>query len=127
MKNYLGNGASVYDYWNISLKQGGISRWGWAQNSLVTVDTEAKTFRYNFEYYLLKHLSHFVRPGAKRLDIRGWTGYDNLLAFVNPDQSIVIMMQNELCQALPVRVKAGDKVIAATLEADSFNTLVVRA
>ena len=71
MKHYLGNGASVYDYWNISLKQGGISRWGWAQNSLVPVDTEAKTFRYNFEYYLLKHLSHFVRPGAKRLDIRG--------------------------------------------------------
>jgi len=26
-----------------------------------------------------------------------------------------------------VRVKAGDKVIAATLEADSFNTFVVRA
>jgi hypothetical protein len=24
------------------------------------------------------------------------------------------MMQNELCQELPVRVKAGDKVIAAT-------------
>jgi glucosylceramidase len=127
MKHYLGNGANVYDYWNISLKQGGISRWGWAQNSLVTVDMEAKTFRYNFEYYLLKHLSHFVRPGAKRLDIRGWSGYDNLLAFANPDQSVVIMMQNELCQALPVRVKAGDKVIAATLQADSFNTFVVRA
>ena len=93
----------------------------------MTVDTEAKTFRYNFEYYLLKHLSHFVRPGAKRLDVRGWSGYDNLLAFVNPDQSVVIMMQNELCQELPVRVKAGDKVIAATLEADSFNTFVVRA
>src|ERR1700675_4336667 len=26
--------------------------------------------------------------------------------------SVVIMMQNELCQELPVRVKAGDKVIA---------------
>ena len=64
MKHYLGNGANVYDCWNISLKQGGISRWGWAQNSLVTVDTEAKTFRYNFEYYLLKHLTHFVDVGA---------------------------------------------------------------
>ena len=126
MKHYLGNGASVYDYWNISLKQGGISRWGWAQNSLVTVDTEAKTFRYNFEYYLIKHLSHFVRPGAKRLDIQGWTGYDNLLAFANPDQSVVIMIQNELCQELPVRVKVGEKVIGASLEADSFNTFVVR-
>ena len=127
MKHYLNHGASVYNYWNISLKQGGVSRWGWAQNSLVTVDAEAKTFPYNFEYYLLKHLSHFVRPGAKRLDIQGLTGYDNLLAFTNPDRSVVIMMQNELCQGLPVRVKAGDQVIGATLEADSFNTFVVRA
>lgn len=127
MKHYLNHGASVYDYWNISLKQGGVGRWGWAQNSLVTVDTEAKTFRYNFEYYLLKHLSHFVQPGAKRLEIQGWTGYDNLLAFANPDRSVVIMMQNELCQELPVRVRAGDQVIAAALEADSFNTFVVRA
>jgi hypothetical protein len=35
-------------------------------------------------------------------------------------------MQNDLCQQLPVRVKVGDKVIACTLEADSFNTFVVR-
>jgi glucosylceramidase len=127
MKHYLNHGASVYDYWNISLKQGGVSRWGWAQNSLVTVDADARTFRYNFEYYLLKHISHFVRPGARRLELQGWTGYDNLLAFANPDRGVVIMVQNELCQEMPVRVKAGDQVIAATLEADSFNTFVVRA
>ena len=35
------------------------------------------------------------------------------------------MMQNDLCQEMPVRVKVGDKVIASTLEADSFNTFVV--
>jgi len=38
MKHYLRNGASAYLYWNVSLKKGGVSRWGWAQNSLVTVD-----------------------------------------------------------------------------------------
>lgn len=73
------------------------------------------------------HLSHFVQPGAKRVDTISLTGYENLLAFANPDQSVVILMQNDLCQELPVRVKAGDKVIAATLQADSLNTFVVRA
>jgi glucosylceramidase len=125
MKHYLENGASAYYYWNISLQQGGVSRWGWAQNSLVSVDTAAKTFKYNYEYYLMKHLSRFVKPGAKRLDIFGLTGYENLLMFANPDESLVIMMQNDLCQEMPVRVKVGDKVIASTLEADSFNTFVV--
>jgi glucosylceramidase len=126
MRDFLNNGASAYQYWNISLKQGGISRWGWAQNSLVTVDTAAKTFTYNYEYYLIKHFSRYVQPGAKRLDTFSLTGYENLLAFANPDESVVIVMQNDLCQELPVRVKAGDKVIAVTLPADSFNTFVVR-
>jgi glucosylceramidase len=93
----------------------------------VTIDTVARTYKHNYEYYLLKHISHFVRPGARRLDTFTLTGYDNLLAFANPDRSVVFMMQNDLCQELPVRVKAGEKVIGAILEADSFNTFVVHA
>ena len=54
------------------------------------------------------------------------SGYENLLAFANPDNSFVIVMQNDLCEDLPVRVKVGEKVLAATLQADSFNTLVIR-
>jgi glucosylceramidase len=127
LKRFLENGVSAYHYWNISLKEGGVSRWGWAQNSLVTVDTVARTYKYNYEYYLLKHLSHFVKPGAKRLDTFTLTGYENLLAFANPDETVVILMQNDLGQELPVRVKVGEKVIGATLEADSFNTFVLQA
>ena len=125
MKDFLNNGASAYYYWNISLKGGGISRWGWAQNSLVTVDAATKTFKYNYEYYLLKHLSRFVQRGARRLDTISLTGYENLLAFLNPDNSVVILIQNDLSQDLPVRVKVSNKVIAATLQADSFNTFVL--
>ncbi|HEY5811896.1 MAG TPA: glycoside hydrolase family 30 beta sandwich domain-containing protein, partial [Terrimicrobiaceae bacterium] len=126
MRDFFNNGTSAYYYWNVSLNEGGISRWGWAQNSLVTVETTAKTYKYNYEYYLIKHLSRFVQGGSKRLDTISLTGYENLLAFANPDQSIVIMMQNDLCDELPVRIKAGDKVLAASLQADSFNTFVLR-
>ena len=64
--------------------------------------------------------------GAKRLDTFTLTGYENLLAFVNPDESVVVLMQNDLCQELPIRIKVGEKVIGATLEPDSFNTFVLR-
>jgi glucosylceramidase len=127
IKHFLENGVSGYCYWNISLEKGGVSRWGWAQNSLVTVDPETKTFTYNYEYYLMKHLSRFVQPGARRLDTMTWSGHENLLGFLNPDKSVVVLMQNDLCEDLPVRVKVGEQVIAATLQADSFNTFVVRA
>jgi glucosylceramidase len=125
LRHFFDNGVSAYCYWNISLVKGGISRWGWAQNSLVTVDAESKAFTYNYEFYLLKHLSGFVRPGARRLATMSWTGYENLLAFSNPDNSVVVVMQNDLCEELPVRFKIGEKLIAATLPADSFNTFAV--
>jgi glucosylceramidase len=126
IKHFLENGVSAYCYWNISLKKGGVSRWGWAQNSLVMVDLEAKTFNYNYEYYLMKHLSRFVQSGARRLNTMSWSGYENFLAFLNPDHSVVLLTQNDLCEELPVRLKIGEKVIAGTLQADSFNTFVVR-
>ena len=125
-KRFFENGVSAYQYWNIALNKDARSRWGWAQNSLVTIDPAARTYQYNYEYYLLKHFSHFVNPGARRLDTFTLTGHDNLLAFVNPDRTVVILMQNDLCQELPVRVKVAGKVIGAVLKADSFNTLVVQ-
>lgn len=126
IKHYLRNGASAYLYWNLALEKGGVSRWGWAQNSLVTVDAAARTFVYNHEYYLIKHLSHFVRPGARRLETMSWSGYENQLAFANPDGSTVVVMQNDMCAEMPVRVRIGDRVIAPVLPADSFNTFFVR-
>lgn len=67
MKDYLSNGACGYMYWNISLTTGGLSHWGWPQNSLITVDAAARSYKFNQEYYLMKHVSHFVLPGARRL------------------------------------------------------------
>ena len=55
-----------------------------------------------------------------------WTGYENQLAFANPDGSTVVVMQNDLCEALPVRVRIGGTTIAPTLPPDSFNTFVVQ-
>ena len=125
MKYYFGNGVLAYLYWNISMPKNQLSTWGWPQNSLVTVDTAAKTFVYNHEYYLLKHLSHFVRPGAKYLETVSYTGYENQLAFANPDGSIVVVLQNDLCEEMPVRLVIGNRMIAPTLPADSFNTFVL--
>lgn len=123
MKHYFNSGANAYMYWNISLKQGGISHWGWRQNSLVSVDTAAHTYQYNYEYYLLKHLSHFVKPGAKLLSLNGT--FNNMLAFKNPDNSIIIVAQNEGDADKTISIKVGDKIISPLLKADSFNTFVV--
>jgi glucosylceramidase len=127
MKHYLTNGAQAYMYWNLALKEGGVSRWGWAQNSLVVVDPRARTARYTPDYHLIKHLSHYLRPGARCLGTLSRTGYENQLAFRNPDRSVVVVMQNDLAEPLPVRVAVRGQVVAPTLPPDSFNTFLIRA
>jgi len=123
MKHYLNNGVSVYEYWNTSLLKGGISRWGWAQNSLVVVDSDTKTYNYSNEYYLLKHVSHFVKVGAKKLDTTG--EFKDILAFLNPDNSIVVIVANQTQEEKSVNIQVNDKVYSPLLKPNSFNTLVI--
>ncbi|RHJ86645.1 glycoside hydrolase family 30 beta sandwich domain-containing protein [Parabacteroides sp. AM08-6] len=123
MRHYFDNGVSAYMYWNISLEKGGISRWGWAQNSLVVVDPDTKSFQYTPEYYIMKHLSHYVQPGAYKVETEGTFG--NLLAFVNPDESVVVALANDTNKEEKVTVRIGKNVYQPVLAAHSVSTLLV--
>lgn len=125
MKQFFGNGANAYMYWNVSLLQGGRSRWGWTQNSLVVVDPVDATYRFSHEYQVLKHVSAYLQPGARFIETLTYSGYDNQLAFLNEDGSIVLVIQNDMSEELTVRLMIGDRMIAPTLPADSFNTFVI--
>ena len=124
MKHYFGNGVQSYFYWNTSLLDGGISTWMWRQNSLVVVDKEKGTYRYSPEYYVLKHASHYVQPGARVLTLGGT--YSDVLGFLNPDGRTVLLLANQgdapktvSLEGLPGRPRA------VTLPAGSINTLVI--
>ena len=64
---------------------------GWAALSALSVaDRDSVTVG--------RDVSHFVRPGARRLETASWTGYENQLAFANPDGNTVIVIQNDLAE-----------------------------
>jgi glucosylceramidase len=125
MKDYFRNGARGYMYWNISTATGGTSTWGWPQNALVCVDTTAKTFHYNHDYYLLKHLTHFVDVGARRLDITGTC--DDALGFLNPNGTLVLLVRNELPHPQMVQVGVKDRAFIVELPPDSVGTVAIRS
>jgi glucosylceramidase len=112
-------------YWNISLNQGGLSTWGWAQNSLVSVDDATKTFRYNSDFYLMKHLSHFVEVGAKRVEITGTC--DDSLGFVNPDGRLVFLLRNPEPHTQTVEIRAGGHPVTVQLLPDSISTVTMKS
>ncbi len=123
MRQYWRNGVNGYFYWNTSLLDGGVSTWGWSQNSLVAVSKEARTFRYTPEYYVLKHASHYVRPGARVLDLGG--SYKEALGFLNPDGGTVLLLANKEASPKTVRVEVSGRGRTFDLPAESVNTIVL--
>jgi len=123
-RTYLANGVGSYIYWNMVLLPEGESTWGWKQNSLITVYPESGDYTLNYEYYVMKHYSRFVRPGARRLGLKGhWVGTS--VAFENPDGRIVVVTANPFKREMAVEFSFKDKRMNLVLEADSFNTIVM--
>ena len=87
----------------------------------MTVDPEQHTFRYTIEFYLLKHLSHYVQPGAQLLRLPAEA---DALAFRNPDGRIVLVACNPEAEPMDLAVKSGGRTCALSLQPHSFNTLV---
>lgn len=129
VRHYLQHGATGYTYWNTALEPGGLSTWGWPQNSLLTVDTAAGTFTRNPEYYVLKHYSSAVRPGAVPLGVTGRFSAQGS-AYANPDGSVVVVVQNALDRAEEFSFEDptdATRVFTATLAARSLNTFTLPA
>jgi glucosylceramidase len=124
MKQYFRSGATGYMYWNISTADGGVSTWGWPQNSLISVNTAEKTFRFNHDFYLLKHLTHFVDVGAKIARATGTC--DDVLAFVNPGGTAVALLRNELSVPRLVQIAADHTTFAVELPPDSISTVKMK-
>jgi glucosylceramidase len=123
-RHYFVNGANSYVYWNMVLEPKGLSTWGWEQNSMITVDPETQQMMYNPEFYVMKHFSHFVAPGAVRIETMGpWTG--NAVAFENPDGSKVVVVANPFKEPRELCLAAGGTTHQFILEPESFNTMVL--
>src|ERR1700683_2770514 len=111
-------------YWNMVLDHTGPSSWHWKQNSPIVVDTATGAVTYTPEFYLMKHFSHYVLPGALRLRVTGGSG--DALAFKNEDGSMVLVVANTDKVDKPLQLSVGDQVATVTIPAHSFNTFIGR-
>jgi len=120
--HYFKCGANSYMYWNMILKKDGISYWGWKQNAMISVDSLG-CITYNPEFYVMKHFSCFVKQGACKIETSSVA--PDILAFKNPDDSIIIVEANfsdipkELC------FKVRSKHVKFVSQPHSFNTIKI--
>jgi glucosylceramidase len=89
------NHARTVALWNMALDQNNGPVIGSCTNCTGVVMTNGSSVTYNAEYYVLGHLSKFVKPGAVRIDSTGYGegGIQNV-AFRNPDGSIALVALN---------------------------------
>lgn len=111
-------GARANVYWNMVLFAGGLSTWGWHQNSLFTV--ENGNYRMNPEFYCVKHFSHFVKKGAVMLGTSG-AHSTNSAVFKNPDGSVIAVIVNPYKTEKVLTVRGTNFI----LKPNSFNTIVL--
>ena len=127
MRHYLENNANSYFAWNMVLDETGMSSWHWRQNALVTVNHETGRVTFNGEYYVMRHFSQFVKPGARRVLTTGVWG--DQIAFVNPDGSVALVIGNSASRALPVALdiagRADGNTLNIILPAHSMNTFII--
>jgi len=124
IRDWIKTGATAYSAWNMVLDTVGVgidtSR-VWPQNALLAVDTAAKTLSVTPTYYVFRHLSQFVAPGARVVATRG----GDALAFKNADGSIVTVIYNGGA-AKTLTLDAAGRKLQFTIPGDGWATVVSR-
>jgi glucosylceramidase len=113
-------GVTAYNAWHMVLDKTGKNIDAsneWAQDSLLVADFGQLTA--TPAYYVFRHFSRFVEPGAKVVATNG----SNAVAFKNPDTSLVVVLYNSgTARTMTIAVRGRKLQFAAP--GNGFVTLV---
>lgn len=122
----LNKGANGWVDWNVLLNENGgpnhVENYCFAP---IIGNRKTGEVIYMNSYYYLGHFSKFIRPGARR--VIASSNNDDLLAtaFINPDNSLAIVVLNMTGESMDYRTWIDQKAFEATSPAHSIMTLVV--
>jgi glucosylceramidase len=121
IRDWIRKGVTSYSAWNMVLDPLGKNSEAerdWKQNALMTVDEGSKKLTVTPAYYVFRHVSQYVDPGAK---VVGTSGGD-ALAFKNPDGSVVAVLFNSGAAKM-VTVAIGSKKYQFNMPGNGWATL----
>lgn len=122
----LNNHVDGWIDWNMVLDRQGGPNWfkNWCLAPVI-VDPEADEVYMTPMYYTLVHFSKYIRPGAKRIDIKVDSEEIIATSVQNPDGSIaiVVLNQNETPKAIKIKYGEGEKTVS--IKAKAIQTIVI--
>jgi glucosylceramidase len=129
IRDWIVAGVNSYSAWNMVLDTVGKSLDGWPQNALLVVDRSAKTLTRTASYYVFRHFSATIAPGATRIGAsvsgdaykgasnNAWNAL-NAFAFKNPDGTIVVQVYNKGASSTKTTVGVGSTLSQSLYQFD---------
>ncbi len=128
-RNMIGdfnNWCEGYLDWNITLDEtGGPNHVNNLCDAPIICDTRTDELHYNSSYYYIGHFSKFVQEGAKRIYSDCPEDKLHMAAFVNTDDSTVIVVMNEDDEVRDMSIRIKEGYINASMDAHSIITYVL--
>jgi glucosylceramidase len=121
IRDWIKAGVTAYSTWNLVLDSKGLgidTTRVWPQNALLFVDTATRTLFATPTYFVFRHISQFVNPGATVVAINN----PDALAFKNPNGTIVAIIRNAGAARM-MTVAMGGKNLQFAMPANGWATV----
>lgn len=124
----MNNGMSGFYDWNVVLdEQGGPNHVGNFCDAPFLYDINKRILEKRNTADYLWHFSHFIKPGAVRIGVSGYTDELETTAFLNDDNTIVVVILNRSGHSLPANIRIGDEMAEIEVPAESISTASIPA
>ncbi len=121
------NNTSAWTDWNLILNEiGGPNHVENYCLAPIIADTRSGEVFYMSSYYYIGHFSKYIRPGAKRISCSSMTDDILATAFINPDQSIVVVAMNQTDNDIPFNIWIDGKVAPVEGKSHSIVTCIIK-
>lgn len=122
----MNQGMTAFYDWNILLdEKGGPNHVGNYCDAPFLFDTVKKELIKRNTAKYLWHFSHFIQNGAVRIGTTCYTDEVEATAFLNPDQTIAVVLLNRTEKEIPVNVRLKDEMAQILLKPESITTAVL--
>lgn len=123
----LNSGIHAFIDWNLILdNKGGPNHKLNYCNSPVMINKEKDDYIKNLTFYYIGHFSKFIQTGAKRIAYSKYTSDIEITSFINPDNSIAVVLMNKNDFNKEYNLVIKDNIIHDNLDSHAIVTYLIK-
>ena len=89
------------------------------------LNKKSNNYKKTLPYYYIGHFSKFIKSGAKRIAYSKYTNDIEMTAFINPDNSIIVVILNKSKSQKHFNLCVNKKIYSDNINGHSIQTLKI--